>query len=496
MDNLDEDIINIADELDELDEIEELDEQPLYKINHLISANKLKAYIRIELLDKSAEVEVSCDEIFEYLKEHEIIYGILENDIIEFCKDKEYAKELIAASGKEPLNGKDAEINYNFDITGQKKFDESADGTIDFRNLNIVTNVKRDTVLCYIVPALEGEDGIDVYGSPISYKKGKDISFNNGKNTYISEDGLELLASTDGCVEFKNKKVYVEDVYKVNNVDNSTGNIDFVGSVIINGDVKEGFSVTAAGDIKIRGMVEGAYIKSDGDVVISKGMNGMSKGSIYAKGNITSKYIENASIVSEKNIYAEALINSEVKAEDSIIIKGSISSIIGGTTTAKNKIYTKTIGNKTNPETNIILDLTDYIEEQKKIEKKNRMNRGLKEELLEKNNKLREIDEKNELIINSFLDAENKNSVQKQLMLMKIRINNEISEIKRQLQEDIPTDNIAGHKIICKGIMYSNTRITIGWLKHRVRQDISYSKIYNDGNDIVILPLNSSDIEP
>ena len=470
-------------------------QQPSYKINHLVSANKLKAYIRIELLDKSEEVEISCDEIFEYLKEQEITYGILENDIIEFCKNKEYSKELIAAGGKEPVNGKDAEIIYNFDISNEKKFAEGDDGTIDFRNLNNVTNVKKDTVLCYIVPAAEGEDGIDVYGNPISYKKGRDISFNYGKNTYISEDGLQLLASTDGCVEFKNNKVYVEDVYKVNNVDNSTGNIDFVGSVIINGDVKEGFSVTAAGDIKIRGMVEGAYIKSDGDVVISKGMNGMSKGSIYAKGNITSKYIENATIVSEKNIYAEALINSNVKAGDSIIIKGLISSIIGGTTAAKNKIYAKTIGNKTNPETNIIIDLTEYIEEQKKIEKKIRMNRRLKEELSEKNNKIKEIDEKYELIINSSLDAENKNSVQKQLMLMKIKINNEISEIKKQLQEEIPSDNITEHRIICKGIIYSNTRITIGWLKYRVRQDISYSKIYNDGNEIVILPLNPSDIE-
>lgn len=471
-------------------------QQPSYKINHLISANKLKAYIRIELLSKTEEVEISCDEILEYLKEQEITYGILENNISEFCKNKEYSKELIAASGKEPVNGKDAEIIYNFDISNEKKFAESDDGTIDFRNLNNVTNVKKDTVLCYIIPPSEGEDGIDVYGNPVSYKKGRNISFNYGKNTYISEDGMQLLASTDGCVEFKNDKVYVEDVYRVNNVDNSTGNINFIGSVIINGDVKEGFSVAAAGDIKIRGMVEGAYIKCDGDVVISKGMNGMGKGTIYAKGNITSKYIENAAIESEKNIYAEALINSDVKAGDSIIIKGQVSSIIGGTTAAKNRIYAKTIGNKTNPETNIIIDLTDYIEEQKKIGEKIRLNRHLKEELSEKTNKIREIDEKNELVINSSLDAENKSSVQKQLMLMKIKINNEISEIKKQLQEEIPSDDIAGHRIVCKGIIYANTRITIGWMKYRVREDISYSKIYNDGNDIVILPLNPSDLEP
>jgi uncharacterized protein (DUF342 family) len=78
---------------------------------------------------------------------------------------------------------------------------------------------------------------------------------------------------------------------------------------------------------------------------------------------------------------------------------------------------------------------------------------------------------------------------------MKIKINNEIYEIKRQLTEIIPTDNIADHKIICKGIMYSNTRLTIGWMKYRVRQDISYSKMYNDGNDISIVPLNPADLE-
>ena len=492
MEYLNENTLN-EDNLNITDKLEELDEEPLYIINHHVSPNKLKAYIRIELLEKDAEV--SCDDIFEYLEEQEIVYGIMENDIREYCQDKEYSKELIAAIGKEPENGKDGELIYKFDTSKEKRFDENDDGTIDFRNLNIITNVNKDEVLCYKTPPLEGEDGIDVYGEPISYIRGKEATFNNGKNTYISEDGQKLLASTDGCVELKNQKVVVEDVYIVKNVDISTGNIDFIGNVIINGDVKEGFSVTAAGDIRIRGMVEGAYIKASGDVVIGKGMNGMSRGSIYAKGNITSKYIENATIESEKSIYAEALINSQAKAGDSVIIKGSTSTIIGGTTSAKNIIHAKNIGSKTNPETNLIIDLTDYIEEQKSIERKKRRNHNLEKKLFELNNKLREIDEKAELIMNSALDEDNKKSVHRQLMLMKIKLNNEISEIKRQKEEVILRDNIGNHKIICRGIMYPNTRISIGWLKYRVRQDTNYSKIYNDGSDIVVVQLNPSDLD-
>ena len=464
-----------------------------YKINHLVSADKLKAYIRIELLDKNAEVNYA--DILSYLEEQKIVYGIREDEIKVYCIKREYAKELVAAIGKEPLNGTDAELVYDFNISKENEFKESADGTIDFRNLNNVTNVTKDTVLCHIIPAIQGENGIDIYGKPLYFKKGKNVSFNYGKNTYISKDGLQLLASTDGCAEYKNYKVYVDNVYKVKNVDNNTGNIDFIGSVIIEGDVNAGFSVTAKGDIKIRGMVEGAYIKSDSDVVISKGMNGMGKGSIYAKGNITSKYIENATIISEGSVYAEALINSNVKAGDSIILRGSTAAIIGGISEAENLIYAKTVGSKTNPETNLVINLEKYQTEQKSIDSKKRMNSQLEKDLAVKNNELREIDEKNDLNLNSSLDGENKSKIQKQLLLQKIRINNEINDIKARLSEVVQTDNIANHKIICKGIMYSNTRLAIGWMKYRVRQDISYSKMYNDGDDISIVPLNPADID-
>ncbi|MGB4440260.1 MAG: FapA family protein, partial [Sedimentibacter sp.] len=389
----------------------------------------------------------------------------------------------------------DAKLIYDFDISKECKFEEEKDGTIDFRNLNKIINVNKDDILCHIIPVQEGIDGIDVYGKIIRYKPGKTVAFNNGNNTYISEDGLKLLSSTDGSVELVNNKVYVESIYRVDNVDNETGNIDFVGSVVVIGDVKEGFSITAKGDIKIKGMVEGAYIKSEGNVVINKGMNGMGKGTIYAKGDITSKYIENATIVSDKSVFAEALINSDVKAKESIILRGSNAAIIGGTCQAAQTIYAKTIGSKTNAETNVILNLTEYQEQQKEYDLKRKLNQQLEKKLNIKNKEIKEIDEKADIIANSGMDINNKNSVKKQLILMKVRLNKEIQDIKQQLEEIIPTDNIANHKIICKGLMYANTRISIGWIKHRVRQDISHSKIYNDGNDILIVPLNPSDIE-
>lgn len=469
------------------------DIQASYKINHLISANRLSAYIRIELLDEFAEIPP--EEIFNYLKEQNIVYGIQKDSIVDFCKNKQYSKELLAARGKRPIDGKDAKLIYNFDIEKDKAFKEDDDGTIDFRNLDNIINVKKDTILSYIIPPSKGEDGIDVYGNPIKYKEGKNVRFDYGNNTYISKDGLQLLASTDGAVEYKKGKVFVKNIYRVKDVDNSTGNINFVGDVLIDGDVKEGFTVTAKGSIKIRGMVEGAYIKSDASVVIGRGMNGMSKGSIYAKGNITSKYIENATIVSEQNVYAEALINSDVKAGDSVIIKGSTASIIGGRTYAENLIYAKTIGNKVNAETNLIIGLKKYYEKEKLITKKKESNKKLERELSKKTKDLKELEKKIKLIMKSDLSVDKKTSLQKQLLLVKVKLNTEIQKLKSSLSETTSLEDIRKHRIICRGIIYSNTRITVGFLRYRVRQDINYSKIYNDGEDIAIVTLNPADLD-
>ena len=240
-------------------------------------------------------------------------------------------------------------------------------------------------------------------------------------------------------------------------------------------------------------MVEGAYIRSEGEVVINKGMNGMGKGSIYAKGNITSKYIENASITSEKTIYASTLINSEANAGESVIIKGSNAAIIGGVTCAKNTVYTKTIGSKTNPETNIVIDLSDYYAEQRMAEASNQSNRHFEKQLLIKSKELKELDEKTAQIMKLNLDG--KSTVQKQLMLSKIKLSSEINEIKNKLRENKLLRDISDYKVICTGIIYSNTRIEIGGIKYRVRGDINFSKVYNDGRDIAVVPLNPGDID-
>ena len=115
-----------------------------YKISHLVSANRLKLYIRIDLINNESTVDY--EDIMNYIKEQGVVYGIDEKGIITYCNKMEFSKELVAATGLDPVDGKDAELMYDFDTSSENKFKEKEDGTIDFQNLNNVVNVIRQQI--------------------------------------------------------------------------------------------------------------------------------------------------------------------------------------------------------------------------------------------------------------------------------------------------------------------------------------------------------------
>ena len=96
----------------------------------------------------------------------------------------------------------------------------------------------------------------------------------------------------------KNGLIHVDPVFLVKgDLDYQTGNIDFIGSVVIKGDVKSGFNVKASGDIEIEGVVEDSIVETDSDVLIKLGFIGHGEGKIIAMGSV------NANIVSIRKLY-------------------------------------------------------------------------------------------------------------------------------------------------------------------------------------------------
>lgn len=108
----------------------------------------------------------------------------------------------------------------------------------------------------------------------------------------------------------------VSDVYDVPaNVDVSTGDIEYKGTVHVNGNVLTGYMIQATGDIIVNGVVEGAILIAGGNIVLKRGMQGMTKGSLSAAGNITAKFIENSEVRCEGTLMCDAILHSDVECK-------------------------------------------------------------------------------------------------------------------------------------------------------------------------------------
>ena len=300
------------------------------------------------------------------LEENGVRAGIKEGAIKEAIKENTFHLPLLVAEEIPAELGVDAKIEYKFDIEEKIRFKENEEGRIDLRQLNLIQNVRADDLLAVKIPAKRGEKpGVHLNGEQIPPSLGKDVELPVGANTKISEDGFELRAAISGRVLFRGGKVEVEPVYEVKgDVGFTTGNIEFVGSVIIGGTVKEGFRVEAGGDIEVSGLVaKKAYLNSEKNVMVSGGVSG---GYIEAKGDVTVKFCDNSTILAggDINIIEESL-HSFLNADKNILVSGGKKSvIIGGMIRAGNEVAADEIGNRLYTQTIVEVGAEPWVREQ------------------------------------------------------------------------------------------------------------------------------------
>ena len=291
--------------------------------------------------------ELTLEEIKRDLMNLGIKSEINEDNIKKFLTERRYFEAYILAEGKKPVDGKEGYVEYKFnpDLKPTPRMNE--DGTVDFHSLENVNHVKAGDVVAVLHPEERGEPGTDLLGRPVSPRKVGHVIFRHGNNLTISEDGRELISKVSGHVMLESDKIFVSNVLELVNVDASTGDINYEGDVVIKGNVLAGFSVKAAGDISVSGIVEGATIIAGGNITFNRGVQGMNKAVVKAGGNIVSKFIESAELVSAGGtIDTDSILHSRVTAKGAIIASGKNGLIVGGDVRSITLVEAKSIGNE------------------------------------------------------------------------------------------------------------------------------------------------------
>lgn len=315
---------------------------------------EMQAYINIRTPGEQG-ADPDKNSILAFLQSNGVVYGYLDESIQELADNPVYGQPVLVAKGDKPKNGEDGKIVYNFETDTNSIRLKEIDGKVDYKELNKINNVVAGQVLAKLKKPSKGEAGQTVTGKLLPARSGKPVEMEVGNNVRLSDDGTTALAEKNGQVILLNGKVSVEPIYVVNNgVDLKTGNILFLGTVLVNGNVEDGFSVKAAGNIEITGSVGKCELDAEGDIIIRQGMNGRESGSIHAGGNIYAKFIQNTNVeASGMVVVSDGIINSHVSSDKKILCKGKRASIVGGSLTAAEEINAKSLGSVANVETQL-----------------------------------------------------------------------------------------------------------------------------------------------
>ncbi len=450
-----------------------------------MSEDKMKAYIEVK--PPLGKPWPTFEELMAELRDNGVVFGIKEDVVREIAEKKIANKRILVAEGRYPIDGEDAKIVFKVDVFRdlKPKVDEES-GRADLKDLGAVLNVVAGQELAEKIPPKPGKDGMNVCGQIVRAKTPKDVPLPLGKNVIVSDDKKRLFAAIDGHVVYENGRLHVLPIFEVKgDVEYSTGNINFVGAVIVKGSVKSGFEVRSGGDVEISGVVEEGSIYSFGSITIRGGIRGGGKSYIESKDDIAVKFIEQAKVKCGGSLYVTGpIMHSEVSVRNEILCEGSKGMIVGGRVRAGKLIRCKALGSEVGTKTEVEVGVDpEIIEELQKLkeakqgaeEKLKEVNKGV--DYLKKLDKAGSLDNKKRMTLVKLV------RMQFQLKGQLEAINSRITEIEEEMKE---CKEVA--KIMVKGEVYPGVVITIRGVSYKVKEAIKYATFYYEDGEVKFKP--------
>lgn len=305
---------------------------------------------------------VSKSSVMEKLKALGITAGLQEDKIDQALQAGE-AYDVVVAKGLEPQHGKDGYFENLIPQAKDRRPYIDNQGVAHYHEISELVTVKPGEPLMRRIPATQGKPGLNIKGQVIPAQHGEEIMFaTNLSGTRLSDsDSHLLLAATAGQPIVVENGVMVETTIVVDEVDFSTGNIKFDGTVVVKGNVNTGFSINANGDVYVRGMVEEAvHIEAGGDIKITQGAIGRGSisdhngqpghGIVFLRcgGSLSAKFLENCVAWAGVGInIAELVAHCDITAKQQVVVgqkNARRGQIMGGNTRSDLLVQAQIIG--------------------------------------------------------------------------------------------------------------------------------------------------------
>lgn len=450
----------------------------------VVSKDGLDAAVEIEP-PRAGGAEATAESIRAALAAAGVTYGIDEKALKALIAYPQYKTSVVVAKGTPSVSGVDGSVAFLFDRDREIRPRERSDGTVDYRDLGLVRNVKKEQALAKITPPTQGQNGMTVQGKTLPPVQGKTAVSPQGRNTELSGDGTELLALIDGHVALSGSRVDVTDTFSVpKDVDTSTGNVVSVANVTVCGGVSEGFLVKAAGNVDVGGAVEAGDVHAGGDLKIHGGVVGRGHSKIECGGDFSTSFLENCEVTAGGVVRADAVLNSVVQCGR--LVLGGRARLMGGRVLARDGVEAGQLGSPALLSTEISVGASPQIFTR---------HTSLKAELEQLNGNIQKLRQ-----IVALLEVYEKAGTlpaQKMRLLLNSRLSLRASVEKyEQGQKEFAAlakqlENAGKGTVVCHGTVYRGAKITIGFAALDVNQDMPATVFSFADGKIVAAPSTS-----
>lgn len=339
------------------------------RINITTSQDGMTAYA-IFTRPKPFGAHVQASMLYNALKKHGIKFDYTQEELEAISDKPNYKEPIVVAEGKKPEKGRDQYIELYFLNEETLPQKDSLNERINFRSQKKLNTVYTGDIIGKIHPPSPGIPGHDIYGKEIPAEAGVPIEYQIDESISITKD-QELLANLTGEFQF-DETAHTLRINEILVIDGNLQNdIDFSGSILIKGEVENGYKIRAKGNITIEGHLGRSQVECGGKLCIKSGINGVDAFDrllVNSTGSIYTRYITNVTVNSQANIIVDdGILNSHVYANQYVICKGKHAVINASVVYGTKGVYSRSLGSKSEINTFVKTGIPKHVEEEIRV---------------------------------------------------------------------------------------------------------------------------------
>lgn len=331
------------------------------RITARTTSDKVKLFVDVHLIEGT--VPATLGPFFELLcppfERDRLDHGVLEDIRRHLGPDAPVERRRIAKA-RLPEPGTDGKVLLLVKpLTDRGEVEVDEKGYADFAQLHRFDNIRTGQPVARLYPPTPGVDGEDVFLKKIPAPPSKEakVRLDASLELVSSEKPYqEIVAKVNGYLKHEREELSLhEELVIRGGVNVKTGNVHFIGKVIVQGDVHQGILVRGEKGLEIKGSVFRGSLRADGgDIIVDGVIHGGQESVVVSSGKLQVKGISQALVSVRGDILVKKEIrDSTVRSLSSVFLTAG--ELLGGHVYTVRGLEAKRLGNESGISTYVLL---------------------------------------------------------------------------------------------------------------------------------------------